>query len=142
MDATGDRPARLIGQLLRNAGVEAADVRYVLGHGNGVMQSDASEINYMRRVFGDDASHIPLLSTKPIYGHTLGASVAVNVAAASLMAHHKFLIPTLNVDEKRTSAGVTHQPNRGKADSCDLGVVMGFGMGGQYATLLVGGVKA
>src|SRR3954471_91890 len=85
VDFSGVRPANLIENALEEAELRADGVDLVVGHGNGVTNSDLSELNYMRRVFGSRTRDVPLISTKPIYGHTLGASSALNVAAVALM---------------------------------------------------------
>jgi 3-oxoacyl-[acyl-carrier-protein] synthase II len=99
--------------------------------------SDISELNYMKRVFGRRTREVPLISTKPIYGHTLGASSALNAAAAALMLHHEFVIPTVRLDEKRVVHGFNHQANRGEARKLRSGVVVAYGIGGQNAALLL-----
>lgn len=137
VDFTGERPARLIASALEEAGLTADDVDFVLGHGNGVQVSDLSELNYMKRLFRRRTREVPLISTKPIYGHTLGASSAVNAAAAALMLHHDFLIPTMGVDESRTVQGFNHQAGRGVAKLLRTGAVVAYGIGGQNATLIL-----
>lgn len=137
VDFTGARPAELIHKNLEEAQMSAADLDFVLGHGNGVQASDISELNYMKRVFGRRTREVPLISTKPIYGHTLGASSALNAAAAALMLHHDFVVPTVQLDEKRIVHGFNHQANRGEARSLRSGLVVAYGIGGQNATLLL-----
>jgi 3-oxoacyl-[acyl-carrier-protein] synthase II len=137
VDFVGERPARLMTQALEEAGLAPPDVDFVLGHGNGVLGSDISELNYMKRVFGRRTREVPLISTKPIYGHTLGASSALNAAAAALMLHNDFVIPTINIDERRVVHGFNHQANRGAPRALRSGVVMTYGMGGQNATLVL-----
>ena len=90
----------------------------------------------MRLVFGTRANAVPLISTKPIYGHTLGASSAVNAAAAALMVQRNFIIPTINIDEKRQKRGAHHQANVGAAQPCRAGIAMSYGMGGHNTALL------
>jgi 3-oxoacyl-(acyl-carrier-protein) synthase len=111
------------------------DVQFVVGHGNGVQVSDLSELNYMKRVFGRRTREVPLISTKPIYGHTLGASSALNVAAAALMIKNEYIIPTINIDESCVVRGFNHQANRGVARKSKAGLVMSYGIGGQNAAL-------
>ncbi|MBB5868921.1 3-oxoacyl-(acyl-carrier-protein) synthase [Allocatelliglobosispora scoriae] len=41
---------------------------------------------------------MPLLSTKPVYGHTLGAASALDVAATALAVQRGEVFDTLNVD--------------------------------------------
>ncbi len=142
VDFSGARPAHLLQQNLEEAGLSANDVDFVLGHGNGVQASDISELNYMKRVFGRRTREVPLISTKPIYGHTLGASSAVNAATAALMLHHDFVVPTVRLDEKRVVHGFNHQANRGEARALRSGFVVAYGIGGQNATLLLQKVGA
>jgi 3-oxoacyl-[acyl-carrier-protein] synthase II len=137
VDFTGERPARLIGDALGDAQIGSDVVDFVVGHGNGVPVSDISELNYMKRVFGRRTSEVPLISTKPIYGHTFGASSALNVAAAALMLHHDFIVPTVGVDEARVVHGFNHQANRGSARELSCGLAVSYGIGGQNAAVVL-----
>ena len=142
VDFSGARPAQLLEQNLEEAGLTSTDVDFVLGHGNGVQASDISELNYMKRVFGRRTRDVPLISTKPIYGHTLGASSALNVATAALMLHHDYVVPTVRLDERRVVHGFNHQANRGEARPLRSGFIVAYGIGGQNATLLMRKVSA
>ncbi|HKO52444.1 MAG TPA: beta-ketoacyl synthase N-terminal-like domain-containing protein [Polyangiaceae bacterium] len=135
VDFTGSRPANLIENALEEADLCADGVDLVVGHGNGVTASDLSELNYMRRVFGSRTRDVPLISTKPIYGHTLGASSALNVAAVALMLHEDYVIPTINIDESLVTEGFNHQANRGIARALRSGVAVSFGIGGQNTAI-------
>ncbi len=137
IDGVGSRPAALVHEVLREAGVVTGDVSFVVGHGNGVRRSDISEENYMRRVFGSRSSEVPLVSVKPIYGHTLGASSALNVAAATLMVNHDFVVPTINIDAALVKRTANHMAGRGEARRCEHGLAVSYGMGGQNAVVLV-----
>lgn len=137
VDFSGDRPAELIQEVLREATAQPQQVDFVLGHGNGVLASDISELNYMKRVFGRRTRQIPLISTKPIYGHTFGASSALNVAAGALMLQHDYVIPTVGIDERRVVHGFHHQANIGSPQALQHGLVVAYGIGGQNAALLL-----
>lgn len=138
VDFTAERPAEAIRMALADARIGAEEIDFVVGHGNGVRASDISELNYMKHVFGNRARQVPLLSTKPIYGHTLGASSALNVAAAALMLKYDFVMPTLGVDEERVVHGFNHQANSGAPKAMRAGVVVSYGIGGQNAVLTLG----
>ncbi len=137
VDFMGDRPSAAIFDVLDEGETNCSEVGFVLGHGNGVRASDISELNYMRRVFGDAARTVPLISTKPIYGHTLGASSAVNAAAAALMLQRDYVIPTVGVDERHTVRGFNHQANVGASATLEAGLIVAYGIGGQNAVLLL-----
>jgi 3-oxoacyl-[acyl-carrier-protein] synthase II len=137
VDFTGERPARLIFESLADAELVPEDVDFVVGHGNGVLASDISELNYMKRVFGYRTREVPLISTKPVYGHTLGAASAMNVAAAALMLHHAFVAPTIGIDRLRVVSGFNHQANQGSSRLLRSGVAVSYGIGGQNAAVVL-----
>jgi 3-oxoacyl-[acyl-carrier-protein] synthase-1 len=62
---------------LDEAGLGAPDVAYVNVHGTGTPLNDAIESVAVHRVLGPA---VPVSSTKPLVGHTLGASGAVEIA--------------------------------------------------------------
>ncbi len=137
VDFVADRPLQVIQSVLDEACLGANDVDFVLGHGNGVRASDISELNYMKRAFGPRSREVPLISTKPVYGHTLGASSALNVAAAAMMLAQDFLVPTVGVDTASVVHGFNHQANGGEARELNAGLVMAYGIGGQNVALLL-----
>jgi 3-oxoacyl-[acyl-carrier-protein] synthase II len=134
-DPTGHLPADVLTNLMDSARTDIERVSFVVGHGNGVPMSDLSEIAMMRRLFGERTGQVPLISTKPIYGHLLGASSALNVAAATLMLYEGYVIPTVNIDEERVVEGMNHQANRGVIRPCDVGLALSYGLGGQNAAV-------
>jgi len=137
VDFTGERPARLILESLGDAELAAQDVDFVVGHGNGVLASDISELNYMKRVFGSRTREVPLISTKPVYGHTLGAASAINVAAAAMMLHHAYVAPTIGIDRQRVVSGFNHQANEGTSRLLRSGLAVSYGIGGQNAAVVL-----
>ncbi|MGZ3420198.1 MAG: beta-ketoacyl-[acyl-carrier-protein] synthase family protein [Polyangiales bacterium] len=136
VDVAGVRPAEIIRSLLKTGETREEEVGFVVGHGNAVHLSDVSEENYMRNVFGPRAAEVPLISTKPIWGHTLGASSAVNAAAAALMIEQQFVVPTINVDAARVKRNANHQANEGAERALTAGISMSYGMGGHNAAIL------
>lgn len=136
VDPLAIRPTQLVTEVVEAAGLVLEDVKVVVGHGNGVPVSDVSEENYMRRLFGRRAAEVPLVSVKPIYGHSLGASSATNAAAAALMVHHDYIAPTINAAPNRTRRYAQHQGEQGRSVECQAAVSVSYGMGGQNAALL------
>jgi len=137
VDVVAVRPAEVIGELLERGGVSREDVGFVVGHGNGVQISDVSEENYMRRLFGARATEVPLVSVKPIYGHTLGASSSVNTAAAIMMVMNDYVVPTINIHPDNVKRFSNHQAGEGVERECKAGVSTSYGMGGHNAAVLI-----
>lgn len=66
-------------QALTRAGLTAADIDYVNLHGTGTEHNDAMEARAVLATLGAD---VPASSTKPLTGHALGASGAIEAALA------------------------------------------------------------
>jgi 3-oxoacyl-[acyl-carrier-protein] synthase II len=137
VDAEGARVTALTRELLAHSGVARERIGFVVGHGNGVPQSDRSEELYMQRIFDDRVREVPLLSVKPIYGHLLGGSSALNVAAAALMLHHRWLAPTINIDAAAASGPVDHLATGGRPTREPAGLSISYGIGGHNTVMLL-----
>ncbi|MFD6529563.1 beta-ketoacyl synthase N-terminal-like domain-containing protein [Streptomyces sp. NPDC060184] len=137
VDSSADRPARVVRQLLDEAGVQSRGIGFVVGHGNGVAASDASEIRLMRAVFGRRSGEVPLISTKPLYGHTLGAAGALNAAAAVLMLHHGRTVRSPNApDDPVEYPDISFGHGDALPSARRNGICLSFGLGGHNSALL------
>jgi 3-oxoacyl-[acyl-carrier-protein] synthase-1 len=63
-----------IAQALERAGLDAGQIDYVNLHGTATLQNDAMESRAVAAALG---VHVPVSSTKPLTGHTLGAAGAI-----------------------------------------------------------------
>ena len=125
---------------LARAGVAAERVDYINLHGTATVQNDAMEARVINELFGD---RVPVSSTKPFTGHTLGAAGAIEAGLCWLamqdgnpsgkLPPHLWdgaadsELPTLNVAEPGTSLG---RP-------LDCVVSNSFGFGGANATIVL-----
>ncbi|MYM25720.1 beta-ketoacyl-ACP synthase [Duganella sp. FT135W] len=64
-------------QALQRAGVTPSQIDYINMHGTATPQNDAMESQVIARLFGME---VPVSSTKPFTGHTLGAAAAIEAA--------------------------------------------------------------
>jgi 3-oxoacyl-[acyl-carrier-protein] synthase-1 len=76
-DPAGGGARLAMTQALRRAGLDAAQIDYVNMHGTATPQNDAMESRVIEGLFGLD---VPVSSTKPFTGHTLGAAAAIEAA--------------------------------------------------------------
>jgi nodulation protein E len=67
------------------------EVAYVNAHGTGTQANDSTEAAALHAVFGPRAAHIPVSSTKGFYGHSLGASSAIETLITALALYHRRL---------------------------------------------------
>ena len=137
VDVEGVRAGEVLERLLSRSGTRSEEVGFVVGHGNGVHDSDASELAYMRKVFGARTASVPLISTKPIFGHTLGAAGAVNAAATALMLAHRRTVRTVNVDADATPPDLSFGADQALAADRTAGIAVSYGIGGHNSALLL-----
>ncbi|MGB2984500.1 MAG: beta-ketoacyl-[acyl-carrier-protein] synthase family protein [Phycisphaerae bacterium] len=79
------------------AGLPPDAIDYVNAHATGTLQGDQAEAEALRAVFG--AGNVPVSGLKGYFGHTLGASGALELIACLGMQQGGYLLPTLNLEE-------------------------------------------
>jgi 3-oxoacyl-[acyl-carrier-protein] synthase II len=79
---------------LDEAGLAPGDIGQVNAHGTSTPLNDAAEAAAITEVFG--AGAVPVVSTKGVTGHALGAAGALEAAAALLSIEHGVIPPTAN----------------------------------------------
>jgi 3-oxoacyl-[acyl-carrier-protein] synthase-1 len=76
-DPTGGGARLAMTQALQRAGIAAGRIDYINMHGTATPQNDAMESRVIESLFGLE---VPVSSTKPFTGHTLGAAAAIEAA--------------------------------------------------------------
>lgn len=105
-EPTGQEAARVMRSALIAAGISPDQVEWVNAHGTGTPLNDVVESKAMRLVFGNRADSVPLVSTKALTGHCLGAAGAIEIVATVIALNAGVIPQTLNF--------------RGKDPECDL----------------------
>ena len=109
-------------------------VGYINTHGTSTPIGDTRELQAIKEVFGDK---VPVISsTKSMTGHSLGATGVQEAIYSLLMMKHRFIAPSINIDELDEEAeGLPIA--RERMDDVDLNLVISnsFGFGGTNATL-------
>ncbi|MBE6380425.1 MAG: beta-ketoacyl-[acyl-carrier-protein] synthase family protein [Lentisphaerae bacterium] len=82
-------------EAVKNAGLSVDDIAYVNTHGTATKVGDPVEMDAIKAVFG---SNVAINSTKSQTGHMIGATGSVELIFTSLMMEHKFLSPSINLD--------------------------------------------
>jgi 3-oxoacyl-[acyl-carrier-protein] synthase II len=94
---------------LDDAGVSPEDIGYINAHGTATVEGDPSEIEALRRVFGDQAKELAVSSTKSTHGHLMGASGAIEAVISILSIKNGGVPPTANLrDVDPACEGVRH----------------------------------
>ncbi|MBS7706255.1 beta-ketoacyl-[acyl-carrier-protein] synthase family protein [Chelatococcus asaccharovorans] len=128
--------AAAIRAALADAALPPHEINHVNAHGTGTRLNDAAEAQALQAVFGANAARIPLSATKPIHGHALGASGAIELIATILALQHRSAPGTLGFEAGQgafpLSISASNQPIDGA-----IGLSTSFAFGGVNAALIV-----
>jgi nodulation protein E len=122
---------------IEDAGLTPGDIGYVNAHGTGTILNDQAETEALTRVFGNRVKDIPVSSTKPIHGHTIGAAGAVELVVTIMALREQFLPPTINWLETDAKCDVDAVPNQGRPAKIEAAMSNSFAFGGINASLIV-----
>ncbi|MEZ9300474.1 beta-ketoacyl-[acyl-carrier-protein] synthase family protein [Vibrio splendidus] len=75
----GNGAEQAMRKALKSAQLQAEDIGYINAHGTATPLNDSMESKAIHRIF---ANKVPVSSTKPLTGHTLGAASAIEAAIA------------------------------------------------------------
>jgi 3-oxoacyl-[acyl-carrier-protein] synthase II len=120
---------------LADAGLAPSDIGHVNAHGTSTPLNDAAEAAAITKVFGPGA--VPVVSTKGVTGHLIGAAGAVEAVAALLSLQHGLVPPTANFEN--LGDGLEIDVVHGSARPVEPKPVVSnsFGFGGHNATLVI-----
>jgi 3-oxoacyl-[acyl-carrier-protein] synthase II len=133
----GDGAARAMEMALKDANVKPNEVDYINAHGTSTMLGDRAETKAIKRVFGDHAKKVQVSSTKSMTGHLLGATGAIEAAAAALAIKNSAIPPTINLDNPDEECDLDYVPNVARFNQkVDVAISNSFGFGGHNACLV------
>jgi 3-oxoacyl-[acyl-carrier-protein] synthase II len=137
-EPSGIDAARVMTGALRDADVALADVGWVNAHGTATPLNDVVETKAMKLVFGDRARQVPLVSTKALTGHCLGAAGAIE-AMATVVALNAGIIPqTLNFRGADPECDLEYCHAGRIKTSAGVALSNSFAFGGNITSLVLG----
>ena len=132
----GDGVVRVVEAALRAAKLDPAAIDYVNLHGTGTLLGDVAEAEAMRRVFIGDAADVPCSSTKPITGHCLGATPALEAVIAIEALRQQMIPPSANCPNQDSACRINLQTNGARPALLRTVMSNSLGFWGQYASLI------
>jgi 3-oxoacyl-(acyl-carrier-protein) synthase len=97
-------------QALQMAELGAEQIDYINAHGTGTKMNDAAEARAVRKLFGDRAAMVPCSSTKPITGHCLGATPALEAVICLEALRRQQTPPAVNCLQPDPQCQINAQP--------------------------------
>jgi len=127
---SGDSCIRAMEDALSAAQINPDQIDYISGHASSTQLNDANECACVKKVFGSEATKIPVSGTKAFYGHPLGASAAIEAAVCLLAMQHDFVPPTLNYETSDPACDLDVVPNQPRQKAINYALSNAFGFGG------------
>lgn len=127
---------RAFEKALRSAHVHPTEVDYINAHGSATPLNDPIETKAIKRVLREHAKRVAISATKPITGHLMGASGAIESMLCVLAIHHEEIPPTINLSEPEDGCDLDYVPGEARSYPVRVAVNLNAGFGGRYAALV------
>jgi len=124
----GERAMRLAISTLGDRTVD-----YINAHGTSTPVGDVTEVEAVRRVFGE--SHPPISATKSMTGHALGAAGVHEAIYSLLMMQGGYIAPSINVTDLDPALRPDEIVTETREADLDTVISNSFGFGGTNASL-------
>jgi len=124
---------------LRDAGMKPEDIQYINVHGTSTPLGDIAETKAILSVFGDQAYHLNISSTKSMTGHCLGAAGALEAIACILNEKKNIVPPTINhfTDDPELDPKLNFTFNTAQEREVNAALSNTFGFGGHNASVII-----
>jgi len=137
-EPSGESAARVMNAALSAAGIEHDRIGWINAHGTGTPLNDVVESNAVKLVFGQRAAKVPLISTKAITGHCLGAAGAIE-AVATVLALNAGIIPqTLHFRGVDPECDLDYGHAGSRTTTTRIALSNSFAFGGNVTSLVLG----
>jgi 3-oxoacyl-[acyl-carrier-protein] synthase II len=136
-DRTGSGMARTIRHALDDAEMNPEDIGYISAHGTATKFNDRMESLAIRTAFNGTGETVPVSSIKPVLGHCLGASGAIETVASIRAMQEDTVPPTLNHEEPDPEITINCISGEAKNHSFRSFLKLAAGFGGQNGALIV-----
>lgn len=131
-----DGQATAIRRALADAGATADDIVYINAHGTATEANDVTECRSIVEALGERGRHIPVGANKSYFGHTLGASGALESIVTLLALEHRTAPANLNLEAPDPLCDVELIGDRPRPLDDGLAMKNSFGFGGGNGVLL------
>ena len=131
---------RAIRNAIDDAELSPRDIGSINAHGTSTPTGDATEVECLREIFGQEIGNIPITANKSQLGHSLGASAAIEAALSIEAMSRSLLLPTVNHLPDPTFDDLDFVPNQARKHGYEHVLSNSFGFGGTNCCIVFKGV--
>ncbi len=121
---------------LEDARIAPAQISYINAHGTGTKMNDVIETRAVKRVFGEAAYDVPISSTKPMTGHAMGTTAAMEAIFCVQAILDNAIPPTLNLCDPDPDCDLDYTPLTARRTTVNIAMNNALGLGGHNASLI------
>jgi len=129
--------ARAMRQALDDAVLDPAAIGFVNAHGTATRANDETESQSIRSALGEAADSTPVASNKSYFGHTLGASGALETVVTLLGLEAGRVPPNLNLENPDPACNIRLVDGRPMDIDSAYAMKNSFGFGGGNGVLIL-----
>jgi len=131
----GEGAARAMRAAISDSGLPLSEFGYVNAHGTSTPLNDKFESQAIKSVFGEQAAHVAVSSTKSMTGHLLGAAGGLETIICVLALQRGILPPTINYEHPDPDCDLDYVPNTARRVEARAALSNSLGFGGHNVTL-------
>lgn len=132
----GEGMAASMSRAIADAGMTNADIEHINAHGTSTYLNDLTETRAIKRVFGEQAYNIPVVSNKSQVGHLLGAAGGIESVFSVLTLHHGIIPGTLNYETQDPECDLNYMGKGPEKRQVNTVLCNDFGFGGTNGSVI------
>lgn len=127
---SSDGQSRTMTRLMEKVGVKPEEVDFISAHATSTPLGDMTELESIKKAFGDHAYKLKINAPKSMLGHTCWSAPAVETIAAILQMKNGWLHPSINIENLAPEVDLDVCPNEPVQHQIKLMLKNSFGFGG------------
>ena len=120
---------------MSRAAWQAGDVHLIHAHGTGTLAGDLAETRAIRQAFGSSADRIPVIATKPVTAHLLGAAGLAQAVLTVRIMQLGVIPPTANLRRADPACDLDYNPGGPRRHEARRSICLASGFGGAMAAV-------
>jgi 3-oxoacyl-[acyl-carrier-protein] synthase II len=128
---------RAIENAIFAANLPIDEIDYVNCHGSATKTNEVIETQVYKRVLKGRAKSVPISATKPVTGHLMGATAAVEAAVCALSIYHGVVPPTANLENVMEGCDLDYVKGSARGLPVRNALNVNLGFGGKSSAVLL-----
>ncbi len=128
---------QILRRALHEAEINVEQLDYINSHGSSTPTNEVAETAAYKAVFGEQAYHIPISSTKSMIGHAQGAASAIETIVTALVLERQIIPPTINQEVPDPRCDLDYVPNVARPATVNVALTHSSGFGGVNSALVL-----